>query len=75
MNKSNDKINNDDTTKVEPQIIKIERTENKSEMIRRMFFKEGIAIKDIAKTTNIRYQMVRNIVIAEQEKINKTQSK
>jgi hypothetical protein len=51
-----------------PKALTIERVENKSEMIRRMFFDENKSVATIAKETTIRYQMVRNIVKAEELK-------
>jgi hypothetical protein len=57
----------------EPTIKREEETvvrlESKSQLIRRLFFKEGLPIKDISSKTGIRYQMVRNVVKSEQDKI------
>jgi len=46
----------------------VERKENKSELIRRCFFDEGMSIATIAKESGIRYQQVRNVVVNEKAK-------
>lgn len=53
---------------VGPMNLVIERPENKSELIRRLHFESGLDAKTIAKNTNIRYQMVRNVIVAENTK-------
>ena len=71
QNESNkNESNKSESTPIEqPQVLKIERVENKSEMIRRMYFNEGKTVKEIHHLTSIRYQMCRNIV--EKEKLQR----
>jgi len=38
--------------------------ETKSAWIRRLNLKEGLAVRDIARVTGIKYQMVRNVCVA-----------
>jgi hypothetical protein len=46
----------------------ITKLESKSALIRRLYFKDGMTIGTISKATKIRYQMVRNVVKAEETK-------
>jgi len=64
---------NESTPSIVPSEEVVTRTESKSQLIRRLFFKDGMSVKDISSKTMIRYQMVRNVVKAEQDKIELAQ--
>jgi len=66
MSSKNNNIVN--AIEIVPQEEVITRTESKSQLIRRLFFTEGMTIKEIASKTAIRYQMVRNVVVSEKDK-------